>query len=129
MRRARVAAWLPPALVAAALLVTASGALLGAALPDASAAAEVLISTDTGQALAFEPAVATAPADSTVRVVFTNASTIAHNLTFQAPLSGGTRTIVEPGATDVVLLRTPGPGSYSFVCTIHMDMSGTIEVR
>ena len=36
---------------------------------------------------------------------------------------------VEPGASDAATFVTPGPGSYTFVCTIHMGMAGTLTVE
>jgi plastocyanin len=90
---------------------------------------ELLVTSAGAEALAFVPDTLVAPAGTTVRIVFRNAATVSHNLTFQAPLSVGTATIVEPGATDSVVLRTPGRGDYVFVCTIHMGMSGTLRVE
>jgi hypothetical protein len=48
---------------------------------------------------------------------------------FTVGLAAATRTIVEPGTSDELLLRPPGPGAYPFVCTIHDGMAGTLIVR
>ena len=55
-------------------------------------------------------------------------TTLAHNLVFTAGVTGATRTIVEPGAFDQVVLATTTPGTYRFACTIHVEMAGTLIV-
>ena len=65
---------------------------------------------------------------SRVRITFRNESSQPHNLTFPAPISAASMTIVEPGMSATVDLLTPAPGSYPFVCTIHVGMSGTLTV-
>ena len=52
-------------------------------------------------------------------MTFRNGSSVAHNLTFTGGLSVATRTIVEPGAVEVLHLVPPAAGAYPFVCTIH----------
>jgi plastocyanin len=101
----------------------------GAGNPSGPPAAELSVGTDSGNELRFIPSELVAPPDALVRVTLHNASTQAHNLTFENPIHGGTRTIVEAGASDAVDIVTPGPGTYRFVCTIHVGMSGTLEVR
>ena len=98
------------------------------ASPPATAALELTVGSAGGDALAFLPDTVGAPAGMNVRITFRNQSSQPHNLTFQAPISVATMTIVEPGMSDAVDLLTPGPGSYSFVCTIHVGMSGTLTV-
>ena len=88
----------------------------------------VTIASAPGEALAFEPAQVTVDAVGPVEVTFQNVSDLPHNLTFTGALSAGTRTIVSPGTTDVLSLATPVPGSYTFVCTIHEGMTGTLIV-
>ena len=93
-------------------------------------ATELTIGTDTGSALQFDPTTATAPAGSNVRVVFENRSTsVPHNLTFNEPISKGTATIVDPGASETVEFTAPDPGDYKFVCTLHPGMEGTLTVE
>lgn len=89
---------------------------------------DLVVSSAPGDALTFVPDAIAAPEATLVRVAFRNDSSQAHNLTFQAPISAATGTIVEPGASDAATFVTPGPGSYTFVCTIHMGMSGTLTV-
>lgn len=45
------------------------------------------------------------------------------------PISAATQTIVEAGASDAATFLTPGPGTHTFVRTIHMGMSGTLTVE
>lgn len=92
-------------------------------------AREVVVGVARGEALSFEPASISAPAATLVRITFRNNSSLAHNLTFQAPMSAATRTIVAAGASDAMTFVTPEPGVYPFVCTIHMGMAGTLAVE
>jgi plastocyanin len=96
--------------------------------PTSSPAADVTVAAGPGDTLTFGPDVVHVPPHSTVRITLANGSSQAHNLTFQSPISVATRTIVEAGSTDTLVIQTPGPGSYEFVCTIHMGMTGTLEV-
>ena len=98
------------------------------ASPPATPALELAVGSAGGDELAFLPDVVAAPSGTRVRITFRNDSTQPHNLTFQAPISVASMTIVEPGMSDAVNLLTPGPGSYPFVCTIHVGMSGTLTV-
>ena len=122
-RRAGRAALLASAAVLAACVASAQP------VPTAGDSPEVVVTTDSGAELRFVPAEVVAPPNTPVRLVFRNASTQPHNLTFDAPLAGRTRTIVEAGGSDVIELTTPGPGRYGFGCTIHMGMSGTLDVK
>lgn len=88
----------------------------------------VTITTALGETLGFVP-VETTVASGPVAVSFRNLSSLAHNLVFAAPLSTSTRTIVEPGGADELLLTAIGPGSYPFVCTIHDGMTGVLIVE
>lgn len=111
------------------LAVAAACALPIASRQSATPGLELVVSSAPGEVLSFVPGGISAPAATLVRVRFRNGSSQAHNLTFQAPISAATRTIVEPGASDAATFETPGPGSYTFVCTIHMGMSGTLTVE
>jgi len=121
--------------ILAAAIVVVTGCVAGWAAsaqptPSTSAAPlELTVTTDLAEGLRFLPAEIRAPARAHVRVTLRNLSTESHNLTFQAPIAAATRTIVEAGGSDVVDFVTPGPGRYAFVCTIHMEMSGTLEVE
>jgi glucose/arabinose dehydrogenase/plastocyanin len=102
--------------------------------PEASAAggeaAQLTIGTDTGSALEFDPATVTAPAGSTVQVTFENRSKgVPHNLTFGEPINEATATIVDPGASEELEFTAPEPGDYTYVCTLHPGMEGTLTVE
>lgn len=98
-------------------------------------AVEVTIASATGETLAFEPTevdVSTGlPVDGRVGigVVFRNRSSLSHNVTFIGTLTAGTRTIVDPGMTDRIVIYPPAPGAYPFVCTVHDGMAGLLVVR
>lgn len=76
----------------------------------------------------FEPALPSVAYAGSIVVTFRNASSQAHNLVFTGDIEAATRTIVEPGTSDEITLRIPGPGSYPFVCTIHEGMHGSLSV-
>ena len=86
----------------------------------------ITIVTAPGETLAYVPAQATVVTSGGVAVALENRSTLAHNLVFAAPLDAATRTIVEPGTGDQVLLAALPPGSYAFMCTIHAGMTGVL---
>ncbi|HET9853332.1 MAG TPA: PQQ-dependent sugar dehydrogenase [Candidatus Limnocylindrales bacterium] len=106
----------------------------GASSPAASAPAgetvEVTVGTDTGGALQFDPASVTVPAGSSVSLVFENRSTsVPHNLTLGPPIDEATATIVDPGSSETLTFAAPDPGDYTFVCTLHPGMEGTLTVQ
>jgi plastocyanin len=116
-----------------ALLALVAGLACGCvradtASPGATAALELTVGSAAGDALAFSPDMVGAPSGTRVRITFRNDSSQPHNLTFPAPISAASMTIVEPGMSDAVDLLTPGPGTYAFVCTIHVGMAGTLTV-
>jgi plastocyanin len=113
-----------------ALVVVLAGGCVraDAASPGATAALELMVGSAAGDELAFVPDTVGAPSGTRVRITFRNESSQPHNLTFPAPISAASVTIVEPGMSDAVDLLTPGPGSYPFVCTIHVGMSGTLTI-
>jgi len=88
----------------------------------------VTIMSAQGETTAFEPAETAVAAAGAISVTFQNASSLPHNLTFLA-ITAATRTIVEPGTADVVLLPPLAPGAYPFVCTIHEGMAGILTIR
>ncbi|MEO8510052.1 MAG: PQQ-dependent sugar dehydrogenase [Chloroflexota bacterium] len=90
---------------------------------------EITIGTDTGTALLFDPLETTVPAGATVRLTFTNDSTVPHNLTFGAPINAATANIVDPGAQETIEFTAPEAGDYQFVCTLHPGMEGTLTVE
>lgn len=99
----------------------------GTATP--SAAIDVTIRTGSGETLGFEPAEIIVRAGGPVTVMFQNVSSVPHNLVFTGRLIAATRTIVEPGSSEQLLLDPPAPGTYPFVCTIHAGMAGNLIVR
>lgn len=116
---------LPGGFLAALALGVGVAACSTATLPPTAA---VTISSAAGETLAFEPAEASAPAGGPIRITFRNGSSLAHNLVFTAGLSAATRTIVDPGTSDELLLTGTAPGRYPFACTIHDGMRGTLVV-
>ena len=88
------------------------------------------VGTDTAAELKFIPATISAPANTEVKLTFNNQSTSQpHNLTFQQGITAATATNVATGQSETLTFRTPGPGSYPFVCTIHPTMVGTLTVQ
>ncbi|HET9852911.1 MAG TPA: PQQ-dependent sugar dehydrogenase, partial [Candidatus Limnocylindrales bacterium] len=99
------------------------------AAPAPAETVEATVGTDTGAALAFDPASVTVPAGSTVELTFENRATVPHNLTFSGAVTAATATIVDPGATETIEFTAPDPGEYAFVCTLHPGMGGTLNVE
>ncbi len=124
---------MPVALIRALLVLPFGSPLAGcsitadAATPDPTAAV-VVISTAPGEELRFVPAFASVTAAGPVWVTLRNESSQAHNLAFTSGVSTATRAIVEPGGEDQVVMAA-GPGTYTFVCTIHEGMAGSLEIR
>jgi glucose/arabinose dehydrogenase len=103
-----------------------------AASPSAAADGEVTeisVATDTGGALTFDPGEITVPAGATVRLTFTNKATVPHNLTFEDPIGAATDTVIDPGDSQTIEFTAPEPGEYTFVCTLHPGMGGTLLVE
>jgi plastocyanin len=109
-------------------LVVVGAAARAVSTATTAATASVTISTAPGEALAFDPAEITVRASGPITVTLRNRSSLAHNLVFTAGLTGATRTIVEPGTSDELVLTPPRPGAYPFACTIHDGMAGTLNV-
>jgi plastocyanin len=90
----------------------------------------ITIGTDTGAELKFNPITAEAPANTPVKLTFTNNSTsMPHNLKFQEGITAGTADTVAAGATEALEFTTPAAGAYKFVCTLHPGMEGTLTVK
>ena len=70
----------------------------------------------------------TVTAGTTVRLTFVNESTVPHNLTFGEPINAATANIVQPGAEETIEFTAPEAGEYTYVCTLHPGMEGTLEV-
>ena len=122
-------------LLAACTTPGTTGTTGSAASPDlvelqpAGQSVEITIGTAAGSDLRFEPDVVTVPEGAAVTVVFENRSSVAHNLTFPAPINAASSPIVGIGATETVEFIAPGPGEYTFVCNLHPGMEGTLVVE
>ena len=110
-------------------------AATAAAAPGGSAAAgevvEITVGTGEGGDLVFDPTEISVPSGATVRLTFVNESdSVPHNLTFSdsGPIDAATATIVQPGAEETIEFTAPEPGEYTFVCTLHPGMEGTLVV-
>jgi len=106
-----------------------SASVAPSATPVAGEAAEIAVATDTGGALTFDPAEITVTAGATVRLTFTNKATVPHNLTFDDPIDVATETVVDPGASQTIEFTAPEAGEYTYVCTLHPGMEGTLLVE
>ena len=89
---------------------------------------EITVGTDAGTELLFDPTEVSVPAGATVRLTFVNESTVPHNLTFGEPINAATATIVDPGAEETIEFIAPEAGEYTYVCTLHPGMDGTLTV-
>ena len=111
---------------------SASPAPSASAGPAGSPAGEgtpLTIGTRTGTELEFEPDEVSVPAGSHVVLTFENRASLPHNLTFGAPISAATATVIEPGASETIEFDAPEPGDYEFACTLHPGMGGTLTVE
>jgi plastocyanin len=112
--------------------VGGGGAPAESAAPSGDAQGEVVeitVSTDTGSANQFDPGEVSVPAGATVRLTFINDATVPHNLTFDDPINAATAVTVQPGAEETIEFTAPGAGEYTFVCTLHPGMEGTLVVE
>ena len=90
---------------------------------------EITVGTDEGAENLFDPTEVTVETGVTVRLTFTNEATVPHNLTFGDPINAATSTIVDPGESETIEFVAPEPGEYTFVCTLHPGMEGTLTVE
>jgi plastocyanin len=117
-----------PRLVGGILVATLLAAGVVACLPASSAPFGATIATAPGETLAFYPSELTIQAPGPIKITFWNGSSLAHNLVFAGGLTAASRTIVEPGTTDEIVLEPTAPGTYAFRCTIHDGMAGALIV-
>jgi plastocyanin len=90
--------------------------------------AEVIVGTDDGANLKFEPATVSVPAGVEVSLTFANRSTVPHNLSLDDPIGVATSQVVAPGASEDIDFTVAEPGDYTFVCTLHPGMDGVLTV-
>lgn len=92
--------------------------------------APLQVGTDEGAALQFNPTSLTAPPNTEMQIIFLNQSNaVPHNLTFTDPIQGRTEQSIPPGGQQSISITTPGPGTYQFVCTLHLPtMVGQLTV-
>ena len=90
---------------------------------------EITVGTDDGTELLFDPTEIVVPAGATVRLTFVNESTMPHNLTFGDPINAATEVIVDAGAEETIEFVAPEAGEYTYVCTLHPGMDGTLVVE
>ena len=109
------------------LVLLLGGCAIGAGKA-ASDTIDVSVRTAAGEHLAFTPSDVSVPSGVRVRVTFTNGSSFPHNLVFTSGIAAATPTIVEPGETAQLAFKPAEPGAYTFVCTIHDGMHGTLTV-
>ena len=110
-------------------LPSAGASPAGASASPAGGATPLTIGTRTGSELEFEPDEVSVPADLRVSVTFENRASLPHNLTFSAPINTATSPAVDPGASETIEFDAPAPGDYTFMCTIHPGMEGTLTVE
>lgn len=114
------------------MLILAACSSPEAPAEDAGAGADVVeitVGTDEGSELLFDPTEISVPAGATVRLTFTNESTLPHNLTFEDPINAATETSVDPGQSETIEFTAPEAGEYPYVCTLHPGMEGTLIVE
>lgn len=114
------------AILLALLVVGVAARTMSTAM--SATAVSVTISTAPGERLAFEQAETTVGSAGPITITFRNGSSLAHNLVFTAGVTGATRTIVEPGTSDELVISPAAPGAYPFACTIHDGMAATLIV-
>ena len=112
----------PSATAAASAAASASGAATAEIV-------EITVGTDDGDANQFDPNEVSVPSGVTVRLTFTNEATVPHNLTFGEPINAATSVVVDPGESETIEFVAPEPGEYTFVCTLHPGMEGTLTVE
>jgi plastocyanin len=77
---------------------------------------------------AFAPTTIAAPANTAISIRFTNPTTASHTFVMLSPIDRRSGRIVGPGETDRLDFTTPIAGTYQFVCTVHAEMRGVLEI-
>jgi mono/diheme cytochrome c family protein/plastocyanin len=109
----------------------ASGAPAASGSPAASAAPGGTVLQESAQAIAFEVASLSAPADAAFQIQFNNKDAgIPHNIEIKD--SGGTTVfkgdIITGPAQVTYNVGALKAGAYTFVCSVHPNMTGTLTV-
>jgi plastocyanin len=109
-----------------------AGASAGASAPAGSANPNVVTISAFG--IKFEQTAVTAPAGKAFQIVFENKDAgIPHNVAIHAGSAPGTEVFkgeVFPGpATKTYDVSALDAGQYTFACTVHNSMTGTLDVK
>ena len=101
-------------------------------VPTQAGSATVNISATT--AAGFDQTAVSAPADTPIAVVFENKDgTVQHNVTVLKAGPEGADLIgqpfADPGTTVTYQVPALAAGSYTYICTIHPNMTGTLTVQ
>jgi plastocyanin len=121
-----------PASAAPSASASAAASAPAPSAPSASPGGEttsLTIGTKTGDELEFDPDEVSVPAGTQVSVTFENRAALPHNLTFGEPINVATSPVVAAGASETIEFTAPAPGDYTFNCTIHPGMQGTLTVE
>ena len=113
-------------------------ALVGLALPGCSAtlpapaatpaaSPSVLVRVVAANSV-FQPTSLTAPPDATFAVEFENRDTVPHNVSIRAGLPGFSGEIFGGPATRTYTFAGLPAGAYPFLCDVHPEMTGTLQV-
>jgi plastocyanin len=106
---------------------SASAGASASAAPSGGAGTTVQVSAVN---IAFEQAAITAPADTAFTIAFENKEAVPHNVEIKDG-SGASVFNGEPVTGPTTVDYQVGPlaaGAYTFVCTIHPNMTGTLTV-
>lgn len=80
--------------------------------------------TVTAVDFGFEPAALTATAGQELTVAFQNTGDLPHSFTIEGVADSG---VTSAGSSESVTF-TPEAGTYTFFCSLHASMTGTLEV-
>jgi heme/copper-type cytochrome/quinol oxidase subunit 2 len=103
-------------------------------LPSGGPAGSVLDVTSVSATAGFDPTTLTAPADAPLTIQLDNVDTAApHNVAIRAALPDGKDwiglPIAGPGQKATYSVPPLAAGSYTFYCSVHANMTGTLTVQ